>query len=459
MEFSISELIEWNQRIEDIAKEVGLDYFPQEFEICSYEDMICYEAYAGMPSYYPHWSFGKAYERIKTFYRYNLTGLSYEMVINSNPCIAYLMKDNSLLLQILTIAHVYGHNDFFKNNRLFKEGTRADYTVEMFKNHADRIRSYIKDPGIGYEKVERILNTAHALKFQTSRVIGEKKLTRKEQIKRIQDKYQPKPKEFWLLDEKKEEEFPDLTRIPLEPEEDFLNFFIEYGDLEDWEKDILEIVATEARYFIPQIETKIMNEGWASFWHYQILHKLILDQGKHLDFLKRHNLVICPVEGGLNPYYLGFKIFEDIKKRYPDQPEKIFEVREWERDESFIRKYLTFDLIREMKLLKYDEKERYYVITEVADEDGWKEIRNTFASSVGMNRIPVIKIIEASKKNQGLYLEHEYIGKEIEVKYASETLKYITDLWGGPVYLKTIIQGVPKMMVCDERKRVSYRTL
>ncbi len=457
MEFSISELIEWEQKIEEIAQKVGLDYYPQEFEICSYEDMICYEAFAGMPAHYPHWSFGKAYERIKTFYRYNLSGLPYEMVINSNPCLAYLMKDNSLLLQILTMAHVYGHNDFFKNNRLFKEGTKADYTVEIFKNHADRIRGYIKDPSVGYEKVERILNTAHALKFQTSRVIGEKKLTRKEQIERIQERYKPKPRAFRLLEEKKEEKLPDLTKIPLEPEEDFLSFLIEYGDLEEWEKDILEIVAIETRYFIPQIETKIMNEGWASFWHYHILHELNLAQGMHLEFLKRHNLVICPLQGGLNPYYLGYKIFEDIQKRYSDQSDKIFEVREWERDESFIRKYLTFDLIREMNLLKYDEKEKYYVITEVGDEEGWKEIRNTLASSVGMNRIPIIKIIDTSKKNHGLYLEHEYKGKELETNYASETLKYIVDLWGGPVYLKTIIQGAPKMMVCDEVKRISFK--
>lgn len=124
-DYSMRELQEWNDKIEEVAKKLGLDYYEQEFEICSYEDMIGYETYVGMPSHYPHWSFGKRYERTKTLHRYNLTGLPYEMVINSNPCLAYLMKDNTLLLQILTIAHVYGHNDFFKNNRLFKLGTRA----------------------------------------------------------------------------------------------------------------------------------------------------------------------------------------------------------------------------------------------------------------------------------------------------------------------------------------------
>ncbi|MCK8818056.1 SpoVR family protein [Natroniella sulfidigena] len=459
MEFSINELIEWNKKIEDIVDRLGLDYYQQEFEICSFEDMISYQAYSGMPARYPHWSYGKAYERIKTFYKYNLTGLPYEMVINSNPCLAYLMKENSLLLQILTMAHVYGHNDFFKNNRLFREGTNAEYTLEMFKNHAKRIREYISNPGIGYQRVERILDTAHALKFQTSKVINEKKLTRKEKIKRIKEKYQPQYKEFQLLTDKKDEQMPDLNKIPLEPEEDILSFLIEYSDLEDWEKDILQIVIDETAYFIPQLESKIMNEGWASYWHYQILNELDLPQGMHLEFIKRHNQLISPNEKGLNlnPYYIGYKIFNNIKEKNPDQAEKIFEVRKLERDESFIRKYLTFDLIREMKLLKYDEKKRYYSISEVADEGGWREIRNTLANSVGMNKFPTIKIVEFSKKDNILYLQHEYVGKELKMGYATETLKYMMELWGGPIHLETIIDNEAKKIICDQDKEITVK--
>ena len=170
-DFSLKELEYWNERIEKIAVDSGLNFYNQEFEIINYEDMIGYESYVGMPSHYPHWSYGKSFERIKTLHKYNLTGLPYEMVINSNPCIAYLMKDNSLLVQILTIAHVYAHNDFFKNNRLFNKGTKAEYAVETFKNHANRIRDYISDPSIGYAKVEKILNAAHAVKLQTERII------------------------------------------------------------------------------------------------------------------------------------------------------------------------------------------------------------------------------------------------------------------------------------------------
>ena len=137
MTYSLRELEEWNKKIENKALELGLDFYPQEFEIIGFNEMIGYEAYLGIPSRYPHWSFGKAYEKNKTLYSLNLTGLPYEMVINSNPCLAYLMKENTLLLQILTMAHVYGHNDFFKNNRLFKEGTRASHSLEMFKLDGD----------------------------------------------------------------------------------------------------------------------------------------------------------------------------------------------------------------------------------------------------------------------------------------------------------------------------------
>ena len=160
MDYSIKDLMSWNEKIEEKATELGLDFYPQEFEIVGFDEMIGYEAYVGMPSRYPHWSFGKSFEKTKTLYSLNLTGLPYEMVINSDPCLAYLMRENTLLLQILTMAHVYGHNDFFKNNRLFKEGTKASYSLELFKLDADTIRGYINTPGIGYEKVERILDAA-----------------------------------------------------------------------------------------------------------------------------------------------------------------------------------------------------------------------------------------------------------------------------------------------------------
>lgn len=456
-EYSMKELLEWNEKIEEIARSEGLDYYEQEFEICSYEDMIGYETYVGMPSHYPHWSYGKHYERTKTLHKYNLTGLPYEMVINSDPCIAYLMKDNTLLLQILTIGHVYGHNDFFKNNRLFKLGTRAKDTVEMFKNHANRIREYIQDPGIGYAKVEKILNAAHAIKYQTSRNIGVKRLTQKEKQEVLLERYRKPKSEYPLLEPKAMEEDspPDFKKIPIEPEEDMLMFIMEYSKLSDWEKDIISIVREETLYFLPQIETKIMNEGWASFWHYTILNKLELEQGLHIEFLKRHNQVLRPMMGQINPYYIGFKIFQDLKNRHADDPKKIFEVREVERDQSFIRKYLTRELCEEMNLFEYMKLGSSYVITEVSDEEGWKRVRDTIANSVGLSGIPAVNVLEWVRKDNTLILEHRYDGREIELAYAYETLKHIVDLWDGRVMLATKIDNKRKLIICDEQKKVA----
>lgn len=456
-DFSIKELEQWNEKIEKLAGKLGLNYYPQEFEIVNYEDMIGYEAYTGMPSHYPHWSYGKSYERIRTLNKYNLTGLPYEMVINSNPCIAYLMKDNTLLLQILTIAHVYGHNDFFRNNRLFKQGTRAGYTIEMFKNHADRIRRYISEPGIGYEKVEKILNAAHSLKYQITRVIGEKKLTEDQKRRRIIDRAQPVRSDFPLLESKKKkvEQFTDLKKVPLEPEEDILLFISTYSRLSEWEKDILDIVREEALYFVPQIETKIMNEGWASYWHYTILNSLELPQTLYMEFLKRHNQVIRPHKGQMNPYYLGFKLFEDIMKRFEDNPGKIFEVREIERDESFIRRYLTYELCKEMNLFEYFKEDGEYVVSELADEDGWKKIRDTLSSTAGMGVIPVIKVSEWIQKDNSLLLTHVYDGRELELNYAYETMKHLVELWDGKILLETVIDKKNKIIICDEQKKLS----
>lgn len=421
MDYSIKELMEWNEKIERIARDFGLDFYEQEFEIVSYEEMLSYEAYIGMPSRYPHWSFGKSYERNKTLYRYNLTGLPYEMVINSNPCLAYLMKENTLLLQILTMAHVYGHNDFFKNNRLFKEGTNADYTVEMFKRHADQIRGYIQNPYIGYDEVEKTIDAAHALKLQVARTISKNK-----------------------SDDQQEEKYKL-------PEEDILLFVIKYSDIEDYKKTIVEMIREEALYFLPQIETKIMNEGWASYWHYKILNALELPQGLYLEFIKRHSDVVSPRLGGINPYYIGFKMFEDIEKRLGRQ--KIFEVREIERDYSFIRRYLTLELCQDMNLFEYVKRDSDYLIKEVSDEDGWREIRDTLSNSCGMGLVPYIHVVDV-ERDRTLILEHVFDGRELNLEYAESTIKHLVDLWGHPVMLKTQVAGKDYKIHCDEKKTI-----
>ncbi|HHW60847.1 MAG TPA: SpoVR family protein [Syntrophomonadaceae bacterium] len=446
-DYSLKDLRIWNDKIEEIVYESGLNPYTQEFEICSYDDMLAYEAYLGMPSRYPHWSFGKAYERLKTYYRYNISGLPYEMVINSNPCLAYLMKDNTFLLQILTMAHVYGHNDFFRNNRLFRLGTRAEYTIEMFKSHARRVRDYISDPSIGYARVEHILDAAHALRLQGLRWIGEKRLSEEEKKERIMSRYyQASRNDHPLLANDKKDEMPDLTRIPLEPEQDLLFFLIEHAPLNEWERDLLQIIREESAYFLPQIESKIMNEGWASFWHYRILHELDLPQGMHLEFLKHHNLVIRPFTGGLNPYHLGFSIFMDLYKKHKEEPEFIFQVREQERDVSFLRLYLTRELCEELNLFQYQKSGRDYIVREVVDEEGWKQIRDTLIQNTGVNKIPSIYVVEVKKTDHTLILEHEWDGRELHLHYALETLKHMARLWRGKVRLYTQLHGSAQIL-------------
>ncbi|HZD40843.1 MAG TPA: SpoVR family protein, partial [Terriglobales bacterium] len=306
--YTVADLQQWNERILQRVAEFGLKPYPQEFEICDYEAMLSYMVYSGMPSHYPHWSYGKNFEKLKTLYEYGVTGLPYEMVINSNPSIAYLMRDNSLALQILTMAHVYGHNDFFRNNFTFRS-TRAEFTLETFKTHADRVRSYVEDPSIGLEKVERILDAGHALSVQCRRNLAVRKLSREEQRQKKIDEAQAPSDPFRSIHRRSEYIAPDLHKVPLEPDEDVLLFIRDHNQqLADWERDLLTIVHEETQYFLPQIETKIMNEGWASFWHKRILESLDLPQDLQLEFLVRHAQVLSPSAGGINPYHLGFKV-------------------------------------------------------------------------------------------------------------------------------------------------------
>ena len=382
--YAVEDLQEWNQRIVELVQRFGLDPYTQEFEICDYEEMLSYMVYSGMPSHYPHWSYGKAYEKLKTLYDYGLSGLPYEMVINSDPCIAYLMRDNTLALQILTIAHVYGHNDFFKNNFTFRT-IRAEFTIETFKAHANRVRHYVEDPSIGLEKVERILDAAHALSLQCRRNLSIRKQTETEQRIAKLENSKPSTDPFQSIHRRKDWVSPDLDKVPLYPEEDILLFIRDHNpQLADWERDLLTMVHEQAQYFIPQIETKIMNEGWASFWHKRILEALDLPQGLRLEFFVRHTQVLSPTPGAINPYYVGMKVWEDIEKRWthpsPEEvkefgpkketaSEKLIEVREVERDSSFLRRYLTEELIRELNLFEYQSRGNEKVVSRVADQE------------------------------------------------------------------------------------------
>ena len=428
--------------------------------------MLGYMAYSGMPAHYPHWSYGKSYEKLKTLYDYGVSGLPYEMVINANPSLAYLMHGNSLCLQILTIAHVYGHNDFFKNNFTFRD-TRPELAISNFKVRADRVRAYSEDPSIGVDKVEEILDAAHALSYQCRRNMAIRKLSREEQEEQILIAAQPQADPFHSIHKPIEYVPPDLTKVPLQPEEDILLFIRDHNPyLSEWQKDLLTIAHEQAQFFIPQIETKIMNEGWASYWHHYLMNSLDLPEGLHMEFLVHHNQVVRPHPGSINPYYLGFKLWHEIRRSYdeptpeeiekygePDKSgtEKIFEVREVDRDVSFLRRFLTEELMREMDMFEYERRGDDLVISQVSDEENWQRVKDTLIAGTGMGSLPVIRIEDADyKQNRVLYLTHAHDGRDLELGYAEKTLAYVYQLWGREVLLETTLQGSGYVLSYDD---------
>src|SRR6185369_12282512 len=237
----------------------------------------------------------------------------------------------------------------------------------------------------------------------------------------------PRPDPFHRIHRPQEYIAPDLRKTPLVPDEDLLLFIRDHNPyLAEWEKDVLTIAHEEAQYFIPQIETKIMNEGWASYWHKRILDSLDLPPHLGFEFIVNHNQVVRPHEGSINPYHLGLRIWEDIHRRHGDQGDgAIFAAREVDRDTSFLRRHLTEELIRDLDLFQYQRKGNEYVITQVADEEGWKDIRNTLIGSVGMNGVPVIRVIDGdSGGKRTLVLEHVHDGRDLHPEYAERTLAF-----------------------------------
>ena len=422
-------LEEWDDKICQLAEDEGLDWYPIVYEVCDYYSMIGHMSYHGMPSHYGHWSFGKSFERTHQMYNLGMEGLPYELIINSNPSIAYLMKENPAYLQLLIMCHCVGHSDFFKNNRMFRN-TRPDTVVQRFRNAKKRIQSYVEDPTIGIEEVEKVLDAAHAIQFQTYRH-GQHRPSDKE----LKEKYSK------LIREDEEGQFADfdIDRIPLEPDYDILKFICQYGPhMPDWKKDIMYSVRDQAQYFIPQIQTKIMNEGWASFWHYRLMHKLKLPQSYHIPFLKSHNQVIRPHIGGLNPYHVGFFMFQKIEERHGI--EECFVAREVSNDIAFLRQYMTEEDFHELGLFSFSKKKSDFVIDEVSDDEGWKIVQQDLLRNIGMSSIPVIYVQDIEDGNI-LVVEHEHDGRDLELSHADEVILHMSELWGDIVKFHTIVEG------------------
>ena len=423
-----ADLIHWDEKIIEIALDMGLDWHPIDYEIIDYQEMLGAMAYVGLPTHYRHWSYGKEYERTHTLYNMGQTGLPYEMIINSNPSIAYLMRENALYIHILTMAHCVGHSDFFKQNRMFAH-TDPSNIIVSFKSAAKYVRQLIEDPSIGIERVEKILDAAHSIKYQVPRFPGIKYKSRAELIEIEKDRMAENPKYK-----------PDLTRVPLRPEYNLLRFIADHSKyLEDWERNLILIVEESSKYFIPQALTKIMNEGWACTIHQKIINELNLPDSLYLPFVKLHNQVIRPHLGQINPYHLGYKLFQKIIE------EKGFEeamtIREVHNDITFLRFYMDEEFMRDNNYFSYsfDKNKQSSVVDDISDEEGWESVRDAMIKNVGLGRLPVVYVDEIEKDGT-LSIVHEHDGRDMELNYARKVFDFIETLWGDNVKLITMVE-------------------
>ncbi|BDH63124.1 stage V sporulation protein R [Lysinibacillus sp. PLM2] len=453
-------------KITEIATGFGLDFFPMRYEICPAEVIYTIGAY-GMPTRFTHWSFGKQFHKMKLQYDFGLSQI-YELVINSNPCYAFLLDTNTLTQNKLIIAHVLAHCDFFKNNVRFSN-TRRDM-VESMTSTAERIAHY--ETLYGKDEVEQFLDAVLAIQEHIDPSLLRPKLMYNDYD--ADEEIFTKPKspydDLWRLDNTEKEDRPVLPRkkkFPPKPEKDLLLFIEEYSrELEEWQRDILTMMREEMLYFWPQLETKIMNEGWASYWHQRIMRELDLTTEETIEYAKLNAGVVQPSKTTINPYYLGLKIFEDIEKRY-DHPteemlklgvkpgsgrEKIFEVREIESDISFIRNYLTKELVEQEDLYLFEKKGLEY---RISDKD-YQNVRDQLVSMRVNGGFPYIVVENGDYLRNGeLYLKHGYEGMELESDYLEHVLQYIYKLWGRPVHMETYVEEKPILYSYDGKK--NYR--
>ena len=427
-DWTVADLQKWDDKICRVGEDLGLDWFPIDYEIIDYAEMLGAMAYTGLPTHYRHWSYGKEYERTHTLYNMGQTGLPYEMIINSNPSIAYLMRENALYIHILTMAHCVGHSDFFKQNRMFAH-TDPDNIIGSFKSAAKYVRQLIEDPSIGIDKVENILDAAHSIKYQVPRYPGIKYKTRAEIIESEKDKMMEDPNYN-----------PNLSKVPIRPEYNLLRFIAEHSkNLEEWERNLILIVEESSKYFIPQALTKVMNEGWACTIHQKIINELNLPDSLYLPFIKLHNQVIRPHLGQINPYHLGYTLFQKIIEEKGFEEAKT--IREVHNDITFLRFYTDEEFMREHNYFSYsfNKKQQSSIVDDVSDVEGWEKVRDAMITNVGLNRIPVV-FVEEIEKDGTLSLVHEHDGRDLEMNYARKVFEHIKTLWRGEVKLITVVE-------------------
>jgi stage V sporulation protein R len=484
------------QEIEGHARSFGLDFYETIFEVLDSEDLNEVASYGGFPTRYPHWSFGMAYEELRKGYDYGLSKI-YEMVINNDPCYAYLMRCNHTVDQKLVMAHVYGHCDFFKNNAYFAHTNRK--MMDEMANHGVRLRRYAEKHGeddveafidrcMSIDDLIDIHSTAIRRREDSSRYDFKEeedetlKLTRFKTKAYMDDYVNPRQALKAEEEERKRHKEQAARSFPERPEKDVLLFLIEHAPLKPWQRDVLSIIRDEAYYFAPQGQTKTLNEGWASFWHSTIMTERALEPWECIDYADHHSGTMATSRGRVNPYKLGIELLRDIehrwntgkfgkeydecddldKKRKWDRQlglgrQKIFEVRRVHNDITFIDTFLTPEFCVQHKMFSYafqDQTGQYVIESREFDK-----IKKRLLFSLTNFGKPWIYVVDGNYRNRGeLLLRHEHHGIDLKLDRAADTLANIQFIWGRPVHLQTVIDDKPSMMSFDGSEH-STRTL
>ena len=478
----LKELEDWIKKIEGIARGYGLDFFPVVFEMVDFNEMNEVASFGGFPVRYPHWRFGMQYQYMEKSYSYGLHKI-YEMVINNNPCYAYLLDNNKMVDQKMVVAHVYAHCDFFKNNAYFKVTNRK--MMDEMANHGMRVRKYAAR--YGEDVVEDFLDKCFSLEYlidqdsafnrvssgggNGSNDVVQSSSVPRMKSKNYMDEYINPPdylKQKQLEMEQRERE--RAGRFPESPEKDILMFLLQHAPLANWQRDILSIVREESYYFAPQAQTKIMNEGWATFWHTKIMTEKCLNDSELVDYADHQSGTLGVQPGQINPYKLGYELFKDIEYRWDtgrfgkefdecddlDERrswdlglgkglEKIFQVRAIYNDMNFIDDFLTEDFCREQKLFSYrfNEKSGMYEI----DDRSLPKIKEKLLFSLTNMGHPHITVVDGNYENRGeIYLKHRHDGVDLRLDYAQATLERLYAIWSRPVHLQTQVGNSTAVM-------------
>lgn len=482
------ELARFRDEARELASNYGLDFYDVIFELVDHDELNMFAAYGGFPTRYPHWRFGMEYSQLSKSYSYGLSKI-YELVINNDPCYAYLMRSNSVTDQKLVMAHVYGHCDFFKNNLWFAKTPRK--MMDIMANHGTAIRRYMDRYGQGRVEdfIDHVGSLDNLLDIYSPFIKREEdrgKPVRDEGPDDVQEHKIPaseymdryiNPRENGSNEAKPEEDL-SIRRDSTEQTRDVLKFLLDNAPLETWEQDIFAMLREEAYYFAPQGMTKIMNEGWAVFWHSHIMTHHMLEASEVIGYADAHSGTLSTQPGQINPYKIGVELFRDIEHRWDCGKfgveyrrcedghlrrswntgaglgrEKIFEVRKIYNDVSFIDEFITPEFAEDQKLFVFGRNPATGEY-EIVDRD-YTKVKKSLLDSLTNFGNPIIKVVDDNYMNRGeLYLHHEWVSRDLEFEAALRTLKSLHFMWKRPVHIETREGGKPRLLSFDGEEAV-----